>query len=150
MCFLLPSSNGSCGSCINSRRDGFILNDKLQRKGGQRPSFTTATGCNNDTVGATPSFVAAIGNELAYFPTFCFCLIQKFILIRTVKILSHTKFSTVSRLLPLTPLIFSLPPQDIIITVNMLLVTHLQYLSQFMGKNKTVFLRFCKSKKKDV
>lgn len=37
------------------------------------------------------------------------------------------------------------PPQDVIITTNMLLVTHLQYLSRFMCKNKTVFLRSCTS-----
>lgn len=37
---------------------------------------------------------------------------------------------------PSTPFIFSLPPQDVIITVNMLLVTHLQYIFPFMRKNK--------------
>lgn len=60
----------------------------------------------------------------------------------------HTKFSTVSRGFPsLTPFIFLLPPQDVIITTNMLLVTYLQYHSRFMCKNKTVFLLSCKSKK---
>lgn len=59
-----------------------------------------------------------------------------------------TRFSTVSRGFPSpTPFIFSLPPQDVIITTNMLLVTHLQYRSRFMCKNKTVFLHSCKSKK---
>lgn len=48
---------------------------------------------------------------------------------------------------PSTPFIFSLPLQDVIIAANMLPVTHLQYLSWFMCKNKIVFLRSCKSKK---